>query len=66
MINNAGYGVVGVLEEMPDVELRAIMDTNFFGTMAVLRAALPLLDEIDSWEAVGRATAFDGVNLAAR
>ncbi len=43
LINNAGYGVVGALEETPDAELRAIMDTNFFGAMAVIRAALPVL-----------------------
>src|SRR5258706_2584081 len=43
LINNAGYGVVGALEETPDVELRALMNTNFFGAMAVMRAALPVL-----------------------
>ncbi len=31
LINNAGYGVVGALEETPDAELRALIDTNFFG-----------------------------------
>jgi NAD(P)-dependent dehydrogenase (short-subunit alcohol dehydrogenase family) len=45
VINNAGYGVVGALEETPDAELRALMDTNFFGAMAVMRAALPVLRE---------------------
>jgi NAD(P)-dependent dehydrogenase (short-subunit alcohol dehydrogenase family) len=43
LINNAGYGVVGAVEETPDAELRAILDTNFFGAMAVIRAALPTL-----------------------
>ena len=41
LINNAGYGVVGALEETSDADLRALMDTNFFGAMAVTRAALP-------------------------
>ena len=45
LVNNAGYGVVGALEETPDAELRAIFDTNFFGAMAVTRAALPVLRE---------------------
>jgi len=45
LVNNAGYGVVGALEETPDAELRAIMDTNFFGALAVTRAALPVLRE---------------------
>ena len=43
VVNNAGYGVVGALEETPDAELRALMDTNFFGAMAVARAVLPTL-----------------------
>jgi NAD(P)-dependent dehydrogenase (short-subunit alcohol dehydrogenase family) len=43
LVNNAGYAVVGALEETPDAELRALMDTNFFGALAVTRAALPVL-----------------------
>jgi NAD(P)-dependent dehydrogenase (short-subunit alcohol dehydrogenase family) len=43
LINNAGYGVVGAFEETSDSELRALMETNFFGTMNVTRAALPIL-----------------------
>jgi NAD(P)-dependent dehydrogenase (short-subunit alcohol dehydrogenase family) len=43
LINNAGYGIVGAFEETPDSELRALMETNFFGTMNVTRAALPAL-----------------------
>jgi NADP-dependent 3-hydroxy acid dehydrogenase YdfG len=43
LINNAGYGLVGAFEETSDSELRALMDTNFFGAMNVTRAALPTL-----------------------
>jgi len=42
-INNAGYGVLGAAEETPESELRALMDTNFFGAVAVIKAALPVL-----------------------
>ena len=42
LINNAGYGVVGALEETSNDEMRAIMDTNFFGAIAVTQAALPI------------------------
>ncbi|KQY52626.1 oxidoreductase [Lysobacter sp. Root494] len=42
-INNAGYGIVGAVEETPEAELRAQMETNFFGAVAVTQAVLPLL-----------------------
>ena len=41
LVNNARYGVVGAVEETPEAELRAQMETNFFGAVAVMRAALP-------------------------
>jgi NAD(P)-dependent dehydrogenase (short-subunit alcohol dehydrogenase family) len=43
LVNNAGYGIVGAVEETPEAELRAQMETNFFGAVAVTRAALPQL-----------------------
>jgi NAD(P)-dependent dehydrogenase (short-subunit alcohol dehydrogenase family) len=43
VINNAGYGIVGALEETPEPELRALMETNFFGAMRLIQAALPTL-----------------------
>ncbi|WP_156681236.1 SDR family NAD(P)-dependent oxidoreductase [Sphingomonas profundi] len=41
LVNNAGFGVMGTLEETPQVEYRAIMETNFFGLVEVTRAVLP-------------------------
>lgn len=43
LINNAGYGQTGPLEEVTDQELRAQFETNVFGLMAMTRAFLPSL-----------------------
>lgn len=41
LVNNAGFGVFGAVEEVPPSEARRQFDTNFFGALDVLRAALP-------------------------
>jgi NAD(P)-dependent dehydrogenase (short-subunit alcohol dehydrogenase family) len=41
LVNNAGYGLFGAVEEVSDAEARDVMDTNFFGALAVIRAVLP-------------------------
>lgn len=43
LVNNAGYGLVGPLEELSDGQLRAQFETNVFGLMAVTRAFLPAM-----------------------
>jgi NAD(P)-dependent dehydrogenase (short-subunit alcohol dehydrogenase family) len=41
LVNNAGYGVIGALEEIPDEEIFRIFDTNVFGVIRVTKAVLP-------------------------
>ena len=43
VVNNAGYGIVGAIEEVSDTEARKQYDTNVFGVLNVLRATLPFL-----------------------
>ncbi|MEC3978028.1 SDR family NAD(P)-dependent oxidoreductase [Amycolatopsis sp. H20-H5] len=43
MINNAGSGHVGTLEQETIDDVRAVMEVNFFGVLTVTRAALPHL-----------------------
>lgn len=41
--NNAGYGLVGAIEETSDAAVRALFDVNVFGVLNTLRATLPTL-----------------------
>jgi NAD(P)-dependent dehydrogenase (short-subunit alcohol dehydrogenase family) len=43
VVNNAGYGLAGAVEEVSEAEARHQMETNFFGLVAVTQAALPFL-----------------------
>ncbi|WP_433434853.1 oxidoreductase [Nonomuraea sp. CA-141351] len=43
VVNNAGYGLFGALEELPEEELRCEFETNVFGALNVTRAVLPQL-----------------------
>lgn len=45
VVNNAGAGLLGALEEANDREIEACMAVNFFGPLNVMRAAVPLLRE---------------------
>lgn len=43
VINNAGYGIGGTIEELSDADTRACFDVNVFGTLNVIRKAMPYL-----------------------
>src|SRR5260221_5703088 len=43
VVNNAGYLILGSLEEITEQEFRQSMEVNVFGTVNVIRAAMPYL-----------------------
>ncbi|BCJ54447.1 short-chain dehydrogenase/reductase [Actinoplanes sp. NBRC 14428] len=43
VVNNAGYGLFGMVEEATEEQARAQLETNFFGALWVTQAALPIL-----------------------
>lgn len=45
LVNNAGFGLYGVFEELTDEQYRDQFETNFFGSMNLVRAALPFMRE---------------------
>ncbi len=53
VLNNAGYSLVGTIEEAGEADVRAQFDTNYFGTLRVIQAALPLLRQQGSGHILG-------------
>ncbi|HET9170039.1 MAG TPA: SDR family oxidoreductase [Actinospica sp.] len=66
VVNNAGYGHFGMIEELAEAEVRAQLETNVLGALWVTQAALPILREQGSGHilqvsSIGGITAFPGV-----
>src|SRR6202012_3201600 len=45
LINNAGYGLIGAIEETTEQQAREQIDTNLFGVLWVTQAVLPIMRE---------------------
>jgi len=41
LISNAGMGIAGPLEEIPEAEIKRVFETNFFGPINLMKAVLP-------------------------
>jgi len=68
VVNNAGYGLFGFVEELTEQEARAQIDTNLFGALWVTQAAMPILraqgsGHILQVSSIGGITAFGGLGM---
>lgn len=68
IVNNAGYGLFGMVEEVSEEQARAQLETNLFGALWVTQAALPILREqgaghIIQVSSIGGVNAFPMVGL---
>ncbi|MDT4900341.1 MAG: hypothetical protein QOJ78_1271 [Pseudonocardiales bacterium] len=66
VVNNAGYGHFGMVEELSEADIRDQLETNFFGALWVTQAALPFLREQGSGHilqvsSIGGISAFPNV-----
>jgi len=53
VVNNAGYSLVGTIEEANAEEVKKMYDTNVFGALSVIQAALPLLRQQSGGHIIG-------------
>lgn len=68
IVNNAGYGQFGMVEELSEQEAREQIETNLFGALWVTQAALPYLREQGSGHflqvsSIGGISAFPGIGM---
>jgi NAD(P)-dependent dehydrogenase (short-subunit alcohol dehydrogenase family) len=68
VVNNAGYGLFGTIEEISESEARAQLETNLFGALWVTQAALPIMraqasGHIIQVSSIGGVNAFPTVGL---
>lgn len=63
VLNNAGYSLVGTIEEAHADEIRALYETNVLGPVAVIQAALPLLREQGYGHILGTSSNLGHVTL---
>jgi NAD(P)-dependent dehydrogenase (short-subunit alcohol dehydrogenase family) len=61
VVNNAGYGLLGAVEEASEAQARAQIETNLFGALWVTQAALPILRAQQSGHII-QVSSVGGVN----
>lgn len=66
VVNNAGVGATGAVEDNPDDEWHRVFDINVVGLVRVSRAAMPLLRASDSASIVNIASVVSNIGLPQR
>ena len=64
LVNNAGIGNLGPVEETPLAEFRAVMETNFFGALRCTQSVLPGMRERRSGCIINVSSAAGRISLA--
>jgi NADP-dependent 3-hydroxy acid dehydrogenase YdfG len=63
VLNNAGYSLVGMVEEVSANDVRALYETNILGALAVIQAALPLLRKQGGGHILGTSSGLGHVTM---
>jgi NADP-dependent 3-hydroxy acid dehydrogenase YdfG len=63
ILNNAGYALVGTIEEASADDVKAMYETNIFGALSVIQAALPLLRKQGHGHILGTSSNLGHVTL---
>jgi NADP-dependent 3-hydroxy acid dehydrogenase YdfG len=63
ILNNAGYSLVGTIEEASADDVRALYETNILGAVSVIQAALPLLREQGGGHILGVSSGLGHVTM---
>lgn len=63
LVNNAGYGLMGAVEEVSDQQIRDQFETNFFGLLNVIRAVIPTFKKQGSGHILNLSSAGGRITL---
>lgn len=65
LVNNAGYGTIGAIEEVSDEAIERQFNTNLFGTLNMMRAVLPIMRQQRSGHILNLSSVGGMVSFAA-
>ena len=63
LVNNAGYGLVGAMEELSEAQYRDQMEVNFFGALAAMQLVIPHMRKLQSGH-IFNVSSIAGINAS--